>query len=785
MKLRLPALLAAIVASSLLALACYSPIYNVELSAAYKGGNDQSGKAILSFAFATPVANGVISEATHSIAVTVPFGTNVTALVPTIVQTGKSVSPTSGAAQDFTSPVVYTVTAADSSTQSYTVTVTVATSSTKAITAFAITTPAAIGVITEATHSIAVTVPYLTNVTSLVPTISYTGASISPGTSIPQNFTGPVVYTVTAPDASTQAYTVTVTVAPNSAKAISTFDFTALGASGVVTEASHTVAISVPYGTTVTALIPTITITGSSVSPNTGVAQNFTFPVGYTVTAADSTTQSYMVTVTILPSTNADLVSLTVDSGTLWPTFLASTTNYTVNVAYSVGSITVTAIKADALAGLNISPVQPLSLSVGANPVTVTVTAQSGAVKTYTVTITRAANPAKDITSFVFTSASNASLPSDRTGSIVGTNISVSVPYGTSLSSLVPTIASTGASVSPGSGLPMSFISPATYTVTAADSTTKAYTVTVTALPNPAKAITGFDFTTPAATGVITEASHTVAITVPYGTNVTALVPTITCTGLSLSPGSGVPQNFTSPVVYTVTAADTTLQNYTVTVTIAAASSFRISALVYNGPIWSSSDGGATWFSGGPSLNWTNIAGSSDGTKLLANAGASGTSSNIYRSTDGGVSWNILASAGSYPFMGMGSSDDGSILGATVYDGTYLFYYSKDSGTTWNSAATPGARYWTSAMSSSNGLNTTVGTPTPMSRSGRQATMAPPHGTLRALRRAGARRAGFTPVDCLSLKMGRDFSLLSRRPLICLPILAQPGTRSRSIREPQ
>jgi formylglycine-generating enzyme required for sulfatase activity len=82
------------------------------------------------------------------------------------------------------------------------------------------------------------------------------------------------------------------------------------------------------------------------------------------------------------------------------------------------------------------------------------------------------------------------------------------------------------------------------------------------------KAITAFAFSTPAATGVITEASHAVAVTVPLGTNVTALVPTITHTGASISPASGTAQNFTSPVTYTVTASDASTQAYVVTVTI-------------------------------------------------------------------------------------------------------------------------------------------------------------------------------------------------------------------------
>ena len=85
-----------------------------------------------------------------------------------------------------------------------------------------------------------------------------------------------------------------------------------------------------------------------------------------------------------------------------------------------------------------------------------------------------------------------------------------------------------------------------------------------------AKAITAFSFASPAATGVINETAHTIAVTVPFGTNVTAVVPMIFITGASVSPASGVANNFTSPVTYTVTAADASTQDYVVTVTVAA-----------------------------------------------------------------------------------------------------------------------------------------------------------------------------------------------------------------------
>ena len=75
-----------------------------------------------------------------------------------------------------------------------------------------------------------------------------------------------------------------------------------------------------PDGTDVTALIPTIAITGTSVIPASGVAQNFTSPVDYMVTAADSSTQVYVVAVTIadsLPHFNMSGTSRNIVTGAL------------------------------------------------------------------------------------------------------------------------------------------------------------------------------------------------------------------------------------------------------------------------------------------------------------------------------------------------------------------------------------------------------------------------------------------------------------------------------------
>ncbi len=104
-------------------------------------------------------------------------------------------------------------------------------------------------------------------------------------------------------------------------------------------------------------------------------------------------------------------------------------------------------------------------------------------------------------------------------------------------------------------------------------SVTKNISVTANfaAVLSSSKAITSFNIGS--SIGVI---NNTVSITVPFGTNVSNLVPTIVISGISVSPASGVAENFTSPKTYTVTAADGSTQNYVVTVAVAAANSYTL-----------------------------------------------------------------------------------------------------------------------------------------------------------------------------------------------------------------
>lgn len=92
----------------------------------------------------------------------------------------------------------------------------------------------------------------------------------------------------------------------------------------------------------------------------------------------------------------------------------------------------------------------------------------------------------------------------------------------------------------------------------------------------PLTAITSYSFSNPSAIGNINEGEKTIAIKVPYQTEVTGLIAVFTAPGTDVTVGgvaqeSGITANdFTNPVIYSVTAADGSSTDYTVTVTVRA-----------------------------------------------------------------------------------------------------------------------------------------------------------------------------------------------------------------------
>lgn len=99
-----------------------------------------------------------------------------------------------------------------------------------------------------------------------------------------------------------------------------------------------------------------------------------------------------------------------------------------------------------------------------------------------------------------------------------------------------------------------------------------------------AKAITAFAFSglNPAITATIDATAKTISATVTSGTDVTKLVPTITVSDkATVSPASGVAQDFSKAVTYTVTAEDGTTQAYVANVTVPAVVSNSVNQTVF------------------------------------------------------------------------------------------------------------------------------------------------------------------------------------------------------------
>ncbi|MDD2550218.1 MAG: Ig-like domain-containing protein [Bacteroidales bacterium] len=156
--------------------------------------------------------------------------------------------------------------------------------------------------------TIALEVLYGTDLTALTPTFTLSlGATATIGTVEQEpgvtvvDFTNPVVYTVEAESGVTKDWTVTITEAAESTEAeIVSFSLAEQMGPATIDSEAATVEITVASDADVTALVPTITVSlGATISPESGVAQNFTAPVEYTVTAQDgTTTKDWTVTVT-------------------------------------------------------------------------------------------------------------------------------------------------------------------------------------------------------------------------------------------------------------------------------------------------------------------------------------------------------------------------------------------------------------------------------------------------------------------------------------------------------
>ena len=581
----------------------------------------RTANSILTFAFngISPAVDGFISELDSTIVAVVHNSTDITNLVATFTNSLLSIVSVGGVNQvsetsivDFTNPVTYLVTAESGATKEYEVTVTKSPArDDKELLSFQFDNleVAAVGVFDG--FNVAVTVPSSTDVTTLVASFTNSdlssvriGATVQTSGTTPNNFTTTVTYTVWAENGSSRNYYITVTKAdPVTGKELTSFEFLGLipPVTGAIDQAAHTVAVTVPHSTNVTALVASFTRStlatvkvGGIVQQSGTTPQNFTAVVTYTVEAENTSTQNYFVTVTKAPAKTEKVISTFSFLG-LNPPVNGVISESTNAIAVTVPFLTnVTALVATFSnsfhSNVSVGGVPQVSGTTAndfTNAVSYLVTAEDLSTRYYTVTVTKeTASTANTMLSFAFNGLNPV------INCIINEanhTITCSVLHATDITALVATFThSPYSTVSVGGLVQVSGITPndftggLTYTVTAQDATTQDYQVAVNHLPaSQENSLLSFSFQdlNPVVVGVINEVNHTVNLTVPNSTNLATLIATFTNSPLSNVSVGGVNQvsgttvnDFSAPVNYSVTAEDASIEIYIVTVTKAAIS---------------------------------------------------------------------------------------------------------------------------------------------------------------------------------------------------------------------
>ena len=246
------------------------------------------------------------------------------------------------------------------------------------------------GIINQSNNSITLNV-IDANLSALRPTVVFSeGATIDPLPNVVQDFNQPVRYTVTAEDGTAREYVVQVNnTILKTGNAITDFQLEVNGEqiSGEINQDTQSVVFTL-VGAQVTEMLPTLQISeGASVSPASGVAQDFSEPVTYTVTAENGTMRQYAVTVNNRPFNSENIIT-SFSIGINGESVVARVDNDSRSISFETGSFNISALAPEILISeyASISPASGETVDF-TQPVIYTVTAENGEVAEYTVSI--------------------------------------------------------------------------------------------------------------------------------------------------------------------------------------------------------------------------------------------------------------------------------------------------------------------------------------------------------------------------------------------------------------
>ncbi len=400
-----------------------------------------------------------------------------------------------------------------------------------------------------------------------------------------------------------------------------------------------------------------------------GSATSIQSAATYTITATnvDGGSTSTNLSISVITSNNSSLSGISLNIGTLTPSFNTSTYNYSSSVGSGTNSITITPVGSNSAATITVNGATlsngatTLNLVTGTNTVTFVVTADDGiATNTYSLIVTKAATISNDASLGGFTLSTGTISPNFNTStynytSSVGanTNSIVISPSGTNAQA---TITVNGAALTNG-GATVNLVTGTntiTVVVTAEDGiVTRTYTLIVTKTNSLSTNTNLSNLVLSNATLSSSFVTNTVSYTasVPYGTAFVTIVPTLSDPLASIkvnnvTVANGASSNAINLAVgantinVVVTAEDgTSTKTYSVIITRAAASAVAtLSGFVLNMGTLSPSFNAGTY-------NYTANVGSGTSSVTITPSGSNGqavitVNGNVL--TNGGATINLV-----------------------------------------------------------------------------------------------------------------------------------------------
>ncbi len=343
------------------------------------------------------------------------------------------------------------------------------------------------------------------------------------------------------------------------------------------------ITLNVPSTTDLTSLIAEFTTNSSNVTVNgttqsSGVtSNNFSNQLEYTITAENGDKRVYSIVVIKALSGEKSLTAFSLNG----ITGVIDQTTGAIAVELPARTL-LNSIKASfSSAGKSVAVGDVVQISGETSnnfstPVKYIVTAEDGSKKEYNVSAALLKDTAKEFIEFGFKKSENPSLSSNVQATFSGDEINVVLPYGSNTDRLIAFYDTYGATVKVNDVIQTSketvnnFSSPVNYSITAEDGSVHTYAVNVNVAKSDAKAIT--QYILDGESGVVNENEKTINVVFPSTKDLSNLKASFVTSGVQIAVADALQEsgvtvnNFSSPVVYKVTADDDSIASYTVTV---------------------------------------------------------------------------------------------------------------------------------------------------------------------------------------------------------------------------